>query len=287
MSLPLATFHVANSPYLDFRPANILRKVNNLDHLSEEALLFLLGQPEETDVYMESESDELPPSTPDYLVRKADLSRLGAEYLTDDICLIDFGETFPASSPPPHLGIPENYLPPEILLEDGLFDNGEPDDEELGGEASEGMEPRGNFSELIGPATDMWALGCTLFEIRQQIPLFYMIYDRDELFAEMVGFFGKPPQDIWDKWQGRESQLSEDGKPLAEDESVHTLEVALNHELGLILRDSEGNKYKKPFHTPEKEQKLLGDLLYGILKYQPTERPTVAEVLAHEWFNMA
>ncbi|POR38860.1 Uncharacterized protein TPAR_00948 [Tolypocladium paradoxum] len=286
MSLSLATSLVANSSHVDFRPANILLKVNNLDHLSEEDLISLLGQPEETDVLMESESDELPPSTPEYLVGKADLSRLGAEYLTNDICIIDFGESFPISSPPPNLGIPENYLPPEILLEDDLFDDGEQDDEELGDEGSKGMEPRGNFSELIGPATDMWALGCTLFEIRQQIPLFYMIYDRDELLAEMVGFFGKPPQDMWDKWQHRGAHLNEDGKPLAEGKSAHTLEIALNHELGLIERDTKGNSSKKSFHTPEEEQKLLGDLLYKIFRYEPSERPSVEEVMEHEWFKL-
>ncbi|KND87627.1 hypothetical protein TOPH_07747 [Tolypocladium ophioglossoides CBS 100239] len=190
---------------------------------------------------------------------EADLSRLGAEYLTNDICFIDFGESFPISSPPPNLGIPETYLPPEMLLEDDLFDNGELD-QELVDESSNGMEPPGNFSELIGPTTDMWALGCTLFEIWQQIPLFYMIYNRDELLVEMA-----PDQG----------------------ESVHTLEIALNHELGLIRKDSEGNKHRKSFHTPEEEQKLLGDLLYRILKYRPSKRLTVAEVLAHEWFNMA
>ncbi|PTD06568.1 hypothetical protein FCULG_00007189 [Fusarium culmorum] len=53
------------------------------------------------------------------------------------------------------LGIPKNYLPPEVLLD---------------------------LPDAVGPACDLWALGCTLFEIREQLPLFYMIYDSDELF---------------------------------------------------------------------------------------------------------
>ena len=90
-------------------------KLTNLDKLSEDELLFLLGQPEKVQVRTES-GQGLPTFSPQYLVRNVDISRLGDQYLTDRICVIDFGESFPISSPPADLGIPENYLPPEVLL---------------------------------------------------------------------------------------------------------------------------------------------------------------------------
>ncbi len=102
----------------------------------------------------------------------------------DKICVIDFGEAFYFSSAPEFLGIPENYLPPELLL--------------LDEEDEDGAE-----SAPIGPSCDLWALGCTLFEIRAQIPLFYMIFDPDELVAEAVQFFGKLPDDAWTIWKAR------------------------------------------------------------------------------------
>ncbi|KAK7433291.1 hypothetical protein QQZ08_000229 [Neonectria magnoliae] len=151
---------------VNFRPSNILVKIANLDHLSEDELLALIGQPEKIPVRSVSR-ENFPAFSPRYLVLPADMSCLGTEYLTDQICVIDFGESFPISSPPDDLGIPENYLPPEVLLEE---------------------------ANAIGPACDLWALGCTLFEIRQQIPLFYMIFDDQELVAEMVRFFGKLPE---------------------------------------------------------------------------------------------
>lgn len=96
-----------------------------------------------------------------------DLLSLGPEYLTGEICIIDFGESFHMSSPPTDVGIPENYLAPEAIMEDGTS---------------------------ISPGCDLWALGCTLFEIRRQMPLFYMINVTDELLAEMVQLIGKFPE---------------------------------------------------------------------------------------------
>ncbi|KAF5643398.1 CMGC kinase [Fusarium tjaetaba] len=253
----LAFLHKNQICHGDFRPSNILVKLGNLDHLSEDELLSLIGHPEEVRVQTES-GEELPASSPRYLVQPADISRLGNEFLTEEICVIDFGESFKFSSPPEDLGIPENYLPPEILLE-------QPD--------------------MIGPACDLWALGCTLFEIREQLPLFYMIYDKDELLAEMVRFFGKLPEDWWAKWEAREEYFDANGKWLREED--WSLEAALSKPIEIF---ESGEKYKegpiKSLQTPEAEQKLMADLLYRLFKYGPKERISAEDVLGHEWFRL-
>jgi serine/threonine protein kinase len=64
------------------------------------------------------------------------------------------------SSPPVELGIPDDYLPPEVMKDE----------------------------QSIRVACDLWALGCTLFEIRRQMQLFYMINGKDELLTEMTSF---------------------------------------------------------------------------------------------------
>ncbi|KAJ5715387.1 uncharacterized protein N7483_012568 [Penicillium malachiteum] len=81
-----------------------------------DELLSIIGHPEKAYVRTES-GEDLPASSPQYLTLPADISRLGEDFLTDKICIIDFGEAFPISSPPEDLGMPENYLPPEVLLE--------------------------------------------------------------------------------------------------------------------------------------------------------------------------
>ncbi|KAM0227248.1 hypothetical protein ACHAP5_012214 [Fusarium lateritium] len=242
----------------DFRPSNILVKLANIDHLSENELLSQIGQPSQIAVQSES-GEDIPSSCPKYLVQPADLTRLGNEFLTDEICLIDFGESYRFSSLPEDLGIPENYLPPEVLL--GLPD-------------------------AIGPACDLWALGCTLFEIREQLPLFYMIYDNDELLAEMVRFFGRLPEDWWAQWEARKDYFDQDGKWLREEEDW-SLEVALIKPMEIF---DAGDKYDegpiKSLKTSEDEQRLLADLLYQVFQYDPRERIGTEDVLRHGWFKL-
>ncbi|KAI0394814.1 kinase-like protein [Xylariaceae sp. FL0594] len=166
------------------------------------------------------------------------------------------------------LGQPEkvhNYLPPEVLLE-GVQEN------------------------AIGPACDLWALGCTLFEIRRQLPLFYMIYDTDELLAEMVRFFGKPPQAWWDKWKGRGGWFDDQGtwlRPRANHEEEYSLEFVLGKPNEIVqLGDGWDKDTPMKMAISKAEQMLMLVLLYKLFRYEPEKRLSVEEVLAHEWFKM-
>ncbi|KAI1052584.1 hypothetical protein LB507_009789 [Fusarium sp. FIESC RH6] len=242
--------------HADFRPANILVKLKSLDHVSEDELLAKIGQP--TKVSVKTESGELPSSCPEYVVPRADMSQLGNEFLTDEISVIDFGESFTFSDPPEGLGMPENYLPPEVLMD---------------------------LPDAVGPACDLWALGCTLFEIREQIPLFYMIYDTDELLAEMVRFFGKFPEEWWTGWEGREGYFDESGKWLRKGENW-SLEVALSKPVEIFDSGEDYKKGpKKSMVTPVSEQKLLADLLYKLFQYKPEKRISAEVTLQHEWLR--
>ncbi|ERS97287.1 serine/threonine protein kinase [Sporothrix schenckii ATCC 58251] len=233
-------------PY-DFRTSNILVKLASLNKLSEDELLSLLGQPKEVHVRTESGGD-LSTSSPRYLTPAADLSRLGDAYLTDQICVIDFGESYAIASPPADMGMPENYLPPEVLL-----------DEE----------------SAVGPACDLWALGCPLFEIRQQIPLFYMIYgnDTDELLSEMARA---------DFFDDRAAWLRED------DTEAWSLEVALSKSIEIVEPGSgeQDDVARTSLITSEAEQKRIADLLYKLFRYDPEKRLSAEDVVAHEWFTM-
>jgi len=213
-----------------------------------------------TQVRTES-GDDLPPSSPRYLIIPAGTSRSGDKYFTDQICIIDFGESFSVPAPPEDLGIPENYLPPEVLLDQ---------------------------ENLIGPACDLWALGCTPFEIRKQLPLFYMIFDRDELLTEIVRFFGKPPQALWDEWESRGDYFDDKGAWLGERCGEDwSLEAALSAPMEIIRggSDDEGAT-PKTLVTSKPEQEQMADLLSKLFRWEAAQRPSAEEVLRHEWFKM-
>ena len=245
---------------LDFRPNNILIKLPSIDKLPEDELASLLGAPQK--VYIRTKSGAaIPKGSPQYLTLPADLLRLGDGFLTDQICVIDFGETYPITSPPHNLGTPQNYLPPEILLKE----------------------------HAVGVACDLWALGCTLFEIRQQIPLFYFIQGKDELLSEAVTFFGKLPPGLWDKWDARGKYFSAEGVPqeyLDDTEEKWSLEVYLSKPMEVASLGQNSLAKRMALVTPEEEQKLMADLLYQLFRYRPEERLSAEEVLAHKWFQM-
>lgn len=199
-------------------------------------------------------------------MESADLSDLiPAGYLTDDIMIIDFSESYRVSSPPEDLGIPEYYHPPELVL------------------SEEGKRP-------TGIACDLWALACTLFEIRSQVPLFYMTRGEDDHLSEMVAIFGKLPEPLWEKWEGREDFMDEDGVLLpglghyVEGGRTLTLEVAVD--VRSQVEGWGGSEVEKVYTLPVEEQKTFADLLRKMATYDPRKRPSVKEVLKHEWFNM-
>ncbi|KAK5991359.1 SRSF protein kinase 3 [Cladobotryum mycophilum] len=253
--------HKNNLCHGDFRPANILLKIKDMDHLGDKQLLSILGNPCVTLVEME-EGRKRPASIPMYLVNPVDLSDcLPDEYLTEEICLVDFGEAFPMDSVPRALGIPVGYVPPEILIE-------------------------GDDTPVIAPASDIWALGCTLYEIRRQARLINMADDYDDCLLDLKLILGKLPESMWEKWADRGLYFDEHGERLGEnlddipeDERDRSMEWNLKQPLQASWPP------KKSF-IDEEEQKVLADLLRKVLRYEPAERFSLEEVLEHEWFKM-
>ncbi|KAJ4307741.1 hypothetical protein N0V84_012525 [Fusarium piperis] len=236
----------------DFRPANILVRLINIDHLSENELYALIGTP--MAVTVRHVSGDLPTLSPKYLVLQANLAGLSA-YLSDQIAVIDFGESYPFSSPPEDLGIPDHYLPPDLLLDERL---------------------------APGPAADLWALGCTLFEIRQQHSLFQATNDPDSVLAHIVRLFGKLPEKLWDKWESRRDFFDDQGRWTRSSRSF-SLEEDLKRELKIFR--AETSTPRSSMTTPEAQQKLLADLLYKLLRYEPDRRLTAEQALEHKWLK--
>jgi serine/threonine protein kinase len=143
--------------------------------------------------------------------------------------------------------------------------------------------------DSIGLSCHLWALGCTLFEIRQQIPLFYMIFGKDELLAEMVRLFGKLPERLWNKWESRGDLFNDQGECLRDGDIKEewTLKAALRKPMETVQPSGNyGKTSKMALVTSEAEQELIADLLYKLFCYESGERVSAEEVVEHGWFKM-
>lgn len=54
----------------------------------------------------------LVPSAPEYLVYPVDFHKSGSQFITNEACVIDFGESFETSNPTDDLGTPRSSCSP-------------------------------------------------------------------------------------------------------------------------------------------------------------------------------
>ncbi len=212
-------------------------------------------------------SGEVPgPSAPKYLIEPLDLRNLNPRHFTNQACIVDFGETYELENPPESLGIPPAYCPPELI-----------------------------FDSLTGVACDIWALACTIFELRSMSQLFESFFgDDDDVIRQMVIYLGKLPEPWWSSWESRDIWFNEDGTLIPRSPVINTATGefypnldTIEKRLGAGVRFGiTGSDEKFDVVIQPEECKVLAGLLLEMLNYDPQSRPTVAMVLEHPWFEM-
>jgi len=248
---------------LDFRPSNVLLRLTGFDELSEDELIQQLRDPNKGPFV--TISGECPaPSGPEYLVEGHSLDRLNKRYISNQVSIIDFGESYDMRSPPEDLGVTAAFRSPELLLDN-----------------------------TIGVGCDLWALACTIYEIRTRSPLFenFMDDDDDEVIMKMMPLLGKPPEPWWSAWTARGQWYKEDGTLLTNPETGRPYMLTSSlEELLTYSPPSEHEPEKKKngaggFVIPVEEGRVLANLMRSILEYDPKERASVETVLEHPWFK--
>ncbi|TGO36490.1 hypothetical protein BHYA_0123g00180 [Botrytis hyacinthi] len=160
---------------LDLTPANILLQLANIDEWTEEQIYERLGVPQKEEIiYARSKLPATDSSFPDYTVAPINMKEVNPKWIANDIIIIDFGIAFLQTAPSFDLGTPKSYCAPEFL-----------------------------FGCYRSVASDIWALGCTIFEIRTGSRLFKYdgIPQRDEMLIAAVRLLGTFPDEWWAAWK--------------------------------------------------------------------------------------
>lgn len=262
---------------LDITAKNVLQHITSIDGLTKVQVIQLLGQPSVNPVRKARLSPEESPSVPDYLVYPVDWTKVGIHRITSQPCLIDLGESFRTSSPPADLGTPRPYRSPELMLD-----------------------------QKPGVASDLWALACTIFEIRTGRKLFSAFdNDDDEYVDAIVTILGVMPEPWWSStWGKRRDYYKDEGDelgrvvpheeepPLPPNVSIHPSVAqgarSLQDKLapGVWYMDSGLPPEEKHRDIPQREIEVFADLLGKLLRYRPADRISAEEALGHEWFTM-
>ena len=100
---------------LDLTPSNVAFKVPNMQSMTESRLLELLGPIKEDTLRLRKGPVSHSRHAPKKVVAAASFSGLDSSSLAT-IQIVDFGCAFSSNSPPPTLGCPVQFFPPELLF---------------------------------------------------------------------------------------------------------------------------------------------------------------------------
>ncbi|KAI0108063.1 kinase-like protein [Daldinia grandis] len=257
----LAFLHSKRICHGDFRPDNILMKLKPdcLDQIGCDEMQALIGEAIGEQLL---DGDERSPHAPKHAYlpfsfRSGNLSHM----ISDDIAIVDFGESYETHSPPERLNIPSKYAGPEWL-----------------------------FSNQTGIGNDIWSLAYTLLEVQiGPLPssLWNIIRRMERYIGPVPPVYGPTAIKMLHEETG---DLDEPPPDYEKDEAVTgPLDEPLNLQEKFEATHTE---FSKPIHValgladmPRDEIPIFGDLLETLFVYDPEERLGASEVLQHEWFK--
>ncbi|KAK8033458.1 hypothetical protein PG991_002856 [Apiospora marii] len=312
MTKSLQFLHGLGICHGDFRPANILLKLRNIDDMSEEEIINIFKVPNALGVSLTS-GEESSPHAPEYLVRPVGWSQAMEEGLVlDEIAIVDFGEAFLGGEAPSLAGIPRAYAAPEIIynqprsLESDLWSLGASIMEVYGGVG---------FSDEVLPATQTLEgyFGPLPVEYREDFEKQHREYltsrreyedlcERNLLKQGLSEYIDEEPKTEPTAWVLSEEQRTDPFHPvsyssvaeLAETDREELLEKEYSHRISLPLSymkvsffqesDPRCNKQGRWFLDRE-EILLLTDLALKLFRYDPQERLKPAQILKHPWLK--
>ncbi|KAI0846991.1 kinase-like protein [Daldinia vernicosa] len=257
----LAFLHSKRIGHGDFRPDNILMRLKPgcLDQIGYDEMQALIGEAIGEQLL---KGDERSPHAPKYAYlpfsfRNGNLSHM----ISDDIAIVDFGESYEARKPPERLNIPPKYAGPEWL-----------------------------FGNQTGIENDIWSLAYTLLEVQiGPLPgdLWNIIRRMERYIGPVPPIYGPTAVKML------HDEMSYSDEPPPDYEENEAVTGPLTEPFNLQEKfEATHSEFSNPIHIalgladmPRDEIPIFGNLLGELFVYDPEDRPDATQVLEHEWFK--
>ncbi|KAG6174145.1 hypothetical protein E4U27_006595 [Claviceps purpurea] len=255
----LSIVHEGGFAHGDLHLGNLfLQLPSSLDNLTVEQLYERYGEPDkEPVVCLDPGAASNHPSVPSYAVHSVRLGLPGDRINLGEakIILSDFGVAFRPDEESRFVShVPAVLRPPESQFE----------------------------SEVpLTFASDIWSLGCVIFELLAHRTLLdgYCMVCENYITAQQVDLQGPMPPAWWRRWEGRPIYFHEDGRPTTMRSDFWSWE----RRVGEWVRNSRQEQGMGTF--AEDEMNALTKLLRCMLAWKPSERPDISKVLQSEWMT--
>ncbi|KAK4208989.1 Serine/threonine-protein kinase [Rhypophila decipiens] len=252
----------------DIHFGNILLQMPaSLNHLTVQQLYEQFGAPDPQPVLLlketgeetrqsDSESPPLPTGVPSYAIPPIWLGKSGDDLSLSEtkIILTDFGVAFR----PEDKSRFESYTPLVSRPPEALFEPTVP----------------------LSFASDIWSLGCVIFEIMGHRSLIDgILATQNRVTTQHVHLLGKPPAEWWAKWQSREKHFDDDGTPRDKESDIWNWERRFEGWVQSPRRDF-GMEV-----MGQEEAHAFMDMLKTMVVWRPEERPTAEDFMDMEWMK--
>jgi len=128
--------------------------------------------------------------------------------------------------------------------------------------------------------SDMWSLGCIIFEILAHRSLIEgTLATQDYITAQQVNLQGRLPDEWWGKFENREKWFDEDGTSRMEESDVWGWDKKFDQHV------QESWAYRGMEVMCQEEKEALLEMLQWMLKWRPSERPSADQVLETAWMR--
>lgn len=250
----------------DCHTQNVVFKLQGIEAWTEDDIYNIFGRPR-CQYIEENCLCQACMKSPNYIVQPIDMSRIDSKYISDDIVLIDYGFSFRLDNSPSWIGTITNYLAPEIV-----------------------------FECQVSKASDIWALGCVIYELFTGLPLFEHDKAVHKVLAQMVPILGLFPSKWW-RWDTDSECLGPDHFHdiwKQDDEPVLSTSVVINP-LDTRIRSKRkfrNNNISLLALNPSPHLQLstrgaaaLAELLGSMLCYSSHRRISADQVLQHRFLR--